>query len=168
MFLYSPVLSANTHSSRNAVTLGDVAIAPLVALLFAKTLLSMNSLSFSLLGFLTKITEPTFPLLSLNMHVSMFAFEVPSRHMTPPSTSLLELLSKLDKLMSNVASASLALTYITPPSSSAFSPLLFLMSFLLKTDTVTLTYLELLPTYIADPLTAVFCSKSHDATADSN
>ena len=89
------------------------------------------------------------------------AFEFPSRNNTPPSTLLLELSSKLDVLISNTASPVLALTYITPPSSWAFSPKLFLMSFFLKLERPTLTYLELLPTYIAEPLTATFCSKSH-------
>ncbi len=42
------------------------------------------------------------------------------------------------------------------------------MSFFLKLDCETATYLELLPTYIADPLTAVFCSKLHEVIAASN
>ena len=151
----------------NAVTLGDVAIAPIVASLFIMRLLSINNLSFSLLGFFIKITEPILPLLLLKVQVSMFAFEIPSRHMTPPFTSLLELLSKLDLSILKVTSASFALTYITPPSSSASSPISFLMSFLMNSDNETLTYMELFPMYIADPLTAVFCSKSHEATAGS-
>ncbi len=98
----------------------------------------------------------------------MEAFEAPSKHMTPPSTLLLELFSKLDEPISKTISVLLALTYITPPSSCAFSPKLFLMSFLLKLDNEIDRYLELLPTYIADPLTAVFCSNSDDAIAGEN
>ncbi len=95
----------------------------------------------------------------------MYAFEFPSRHMTPPSTLLLELSSKLDAPISKTASPVLALTYITPPSSWAFSPRLFLISFFLKLERPTLKYLELFPTYIAEPLTAMFCSKSHENIA---
>ena len=149
----------------NVETLGEVATAPFVALLFIKLLESINNASFLLLGFLIKSTEPTLPLLLVKIDPSMYAFEFPSRNMTPPSTFLLELFSKLDKLISKTASPSLALTYITPPSSCACSPKLFLMSLFLKLERETLTYLELLPTYIAEPLTATFCSKSHENIA---
>ena len=98
----------------------------------------------------------------------MKAFELPSRHMAPPSTSLLEFCSKLDNEISTVTSVVLALTYITPPSSWVFSPKLFLMLFFAKLDRLTDAYLELFPTYIADPLTAVFCSNSHEMIAGSN
>ena len=114
-----------------------------------------------------RITEPTLPLLLLKVQPVMLALEDPSRHRTPPSTLLLELSSKLDRPISMITSI-LALTYITPPSSCAFSPKLFLILFFVKLDRETATYLELLPTYIADPLTAVFCSKSQKLTASSN
>ena len=146
----------------SAITLGEVATAPVVAWLSVNELLSISNVSFSLLGFLIKIAEPNLPLLLLKVQPSMNAFELPSRHKTPPSTSLLALFSKLDNPMSIVTLVVFPLTYITPPSSWAFSPKLFLMLFLTKLDRLTDAYLELFPTYIADPLTAVFCSKSHE------
>ena len=101
----------------SAITLGEVATAPVVAWLSVNELLSIINLSFSLFGFLIKIAEPNLPLLLLKVQPSMNAFEFPSRHKTPPSTSLLALFSKLDSPISIVTSVELVLTYITPPSS---------------------------------------------------